>query len=119
MGLRFWVCKSGERITPNGNGEVRFQKSPCIVTCWHIFSLCGKLVGHFTVCSWLRVATAFIKRRANVLTKNWDDEVRNASLYHMLVETTARVCKSDSVKENWCVDGNEIKFKVDTSSELG
>ena len=34
-----------------------------------IFSLCGKLVGHFPVCRWLRVAVTFIKRLATAVTK--------------------------------------------------
>ena len=52
---------------------------------------------HFPVCSWLRVVTVFIKCKASLLTKEWDDEARDASLCHMLTETMARVCKSDLV----------------------
>ena len=55
------------------------------------------------MCGWLRVATAFIKRQANVLTKNW-------------AETIASVFQSDPVGGDWCVDGNEMKVWVDTSS---
>ena len=31
------------------------------VTCWSVFSVCGKLVGHYPICGWLRVAVAAIK----------------------------------------------------------
>ncbi len=77
-------------MTPSHrNGEVRFQKIPRIVTHQCIFSLCGKLVGHFPVCSWLCVATAFIKNQASTPTKNLDNEVKDASLCRMLAETMA------------------------------
>ena len=49
------------------------------------------------MCGWLKVATAFIKHQTSALTKNWDDEVRDASLSRMLLETMARVCESDPV----------------------
>ena len=35
---------------------------PSVLTRRTVFSFCGKLVGHYSVCGWLRVATAFIKR---------------------------------------------------------
>ena len=68
------------------------------------------------MCGWLRVATAFIKHQANALTKNWDNEVRDASLCCMLTETMARVCKSDPVMGDLCVDDNKMKVWVDASS---
>ena len=46
----------------------------------------------------------------------WDDELRDAALQSMLTETVARVTHDDSVRGNWCVDGNEFTVWVDASS---
>ena len=37
-------------------------------------------VGYFPVCNWLGVATVFIKLRVSIVTKRWDEEVRDAYL---------------------------------------
>ena len=57
-----------------------------------------------------------MKCQASVLTKNWDEEVRDASLHCMLAETMAGVCELDPVGGNWCIDGNKMKVWVDASS---
>ena len=81
-----------------------------------IFSVCGKLVGHFAVCGWLRVAVVAMKRRATSVSSGWDDEVRDAALRSMLTETVARLTHDNPVQGNWCVDGNEFTVWVDASS---
>lgn len=43
------------------------------------FSYCGKLVGRYPMYGWLRVDTAFVKRRANEVTEGWDRKWRNKS----------------------------------------
>ena len=82
-----------------------------------VFSLCGKLVGHFPVCSWLRPAVAFIKRRANAVTESWDDQVCCEHVRNFLVEVTERVRQSDPVRGRWDVCGDdEAHLWVDASS---
>ena len=112
LGLQVW----GENDSPWWKWGSNVPEINRIVNHQYILTLCGKLVGHFPVCSWLRVATAFIKHQTSVPTKNWDNEVRDASLCHMLMETTARVWELDPVGEDWCVDSNEMKVWVDASS---
>ena len=73
------------------------------------------LVGHSPLCGKLRLATVS-KHQASVVTKRWDDEVRDAYLYHMLAETMTRVCEEDPVGGEWWMDGNEMKVSVDSSS---
>ncbi|KFD49863.1 hypothetical protein M513_09330 [Trichuris suis] len=34
-----------------------------------VFSYCGEQVGHYPVCGWLRVASAYVKREANRATE--------------------------------------------------
>ena len=47
---------------------------PRVLTQRSVFPFCGKLVGHFPVVKWLRMAAAFIKRKAANMTKGWDDK---------------------------------------------
>ena len=64
----------------------------------------GRLVGHFSICGWLRMATAFIKLKTTALSKRGDDKVEDAFL-KCITETVARVCETDLVEENCCVNG--------------
>jgi len=112
LGLHVWEernklrwCRGGEPPTP-----------PDILTRRTIFSVCGKLTGHFPVCGWLRVATAFIKRRANAATIGWDDEVRDPLLSRMLADVFTRVAQTDPTRGDWCVDGQDVTVWVDASS---
>ena len=62
------------------------------------------------------MAVGFIKRLATVVSKGWDDRIKNASLCHILPETLTRVQEGDPVGGNWCVDSKEITVWVDASS---
>ena len=90
-----------------------FRLTSCVGA---FFSVCGKLVGHFPVCGWLRVAGAAIKRRATSVLSRWDDGVRDATLRSMLMETVARVTHDNPVWGNWYVDENKFTVWVDPSS---
>ena len=63
-----------------------------------LFSVCGKLVGHYPVAGWLRVACSYIKRHAE--RYKWEDYIGDIS-YQMICETLAKVCAEDPVKEQW------------------
>ena len=112
LGLQVWE-KDGFLQWKRGS---QIPEIPDGLTRWHVFSLCGKLVGHFPVCGWLRVAIAFIKHLATAVTKGWNDRIKNASLSHILAETLTRVQEADPVGGNWCMDGKEITVWVDASS---
>ena len=111
-----WVLKLGEQ------GELRWKRNnalgevPDTLTRHSVFSFCGKLVGHLTVCGWLQVATAFIKRRANSSTSTWDEEIHDESLRAMLEDTVRRVKQNDPAKGRWDVVGEEATVWVDASS---
>ena len=83
LGLQVWE-KDGTLRWKRGS---QIPEIPDGLTRRRVFSLCGKLVGHFPVCGWLRMAVAFIKRLATAVTKSWDDRIKNASLCHILTET--------------------------------
>ena len=89
---------------------------PQVLTQHSVFSFCGKLARHFPVVKSLRVAAAFIKRRAEDMTKGWDDKVTDVPLTTMITEVVARVCQEDPVRGKWCVDGLVLDVWVDASS---
>ena len=96
LGLQVWE-KDGTLRWKRGS---QISEIPNRLTCWRIFSLCGKLVGHFPICGWLRVAVAFIKRLATAVTKGWDGRIKNAFLSQILAETLTRVREADPVGGN-------------------
>ena len=76
-----------------------------------VFSMCGKLVGQFPVCGWLRVIAEVLKRRVTVVIKEWD-----ASLRQVMEETLASMTCDDLVQGNWGVSGEKLNVWVDASS---
>ena len=94
----------------------RVPDAPYIVTHRAVFSLCGRLIGHFLVCGWFRVACGVLKRRASSVTKDWDDETRDNLLQRMISETVDSVWRDDPANGDWCVDGWELKVLVIASS---
>ena len=91
-------------------------ETPHVLTKRSVFSCCGKLVGHLPVCGWLHVATAFIKRRANMLTSTWDKEIHDECLSFMLEDVYQRVMLHDPAGGRWDVSGEEVTVWVDASS---
>ena len=73
-------------------------------------------IGHLPVCGWLRVATAYMKRKANALTSTWDEVIYDESLRAMLEDTVQRVERNDPGKGRWNVVGEEATVWVDASS---
>ena len=65
-----------------------------------LFSICGKLVGHYPVVGWLRVACSYIKRHAG--GSAWDDKIGNRPLA-WIKEVVKRVQSSDPVQGVWFV----------------
>ena len=66
LGLRVWEEQGSPSLKrDNEAGEVPRQ-----LIRQSVFSYCGRLLGHFPVCAWLRVTIAFIKRKVNHLTSN-------------------------------------------------
>ena len=89
---------------------------PNKLTCRSVFSYCSKLVGHYPVCGWLRVATAFIKQRANDVTKGWDDMITGGQVRMLLEETVQEVRKSDPVRGRWSASNDGARVWVHASS---
>ena len=61
-------CMSGGITASSDEGEIGKSKIFLKRLLANMFPLCEKLIGDFLVCSWLRVATIFIKQQARALT---------------------------------------------------
>lgn len=125
-------CKPAERLASGTRvlgldvwgepGKLLWRRSnpvgeaPCVLTRRSVFSCCGKLVGHLPVCGWLRAASAFIKRRANMLSSSWDEEIHDECLHFMLRDVYQRLASHDPARGRWDVDGIEATVWVDASS---
>lgn len=98
----------GLSLKSNRCGELMFSRSNDIpspddithLTKRELFSICGKLVGHYPIVGWLRVSCSFIKRRSGDI--NWEDGV-SENVCTMVREVLRRVKSDDPVKGVWYV----------------
>ena len=112
LGLQVWV----EDNSLYWRRRNKIPDMPRVITRRNIFSLCDKLVGHLLVDGWLRVAVAFIKRRASDITAGRDDKIDDAPLNTIIKEILTRAHKEDSARGRWCVDSQALSVWVDASS---
>ena len=112
LGLQVW----GEDNSLYWRRGNKIPDMPRVITRRNVFSLCGKLIGHLPVGGWLRVAVAFIKRRASDATAGCDDKIDDAPLNTMIKEVFTRVHQEDPARGRWCVDGQTLSVWVDASS---
>ena len=63
-----------------------------------LFSICGKLYGHYPVAGWLRVVCSYLKRHAE--GERWEDFVGNV-VRDRLRLVVAEVNRDDPVKGQW------------------
>lgn len=73
------------------------------------FSVCGRLVGHYPVANWLRVACSYSKRHCQ--GERWDDAV-GAKAMTILREIIERVQHDDPVKGRWTVPTDTLEGVV-------
>ena len=97
----------GLKLEAGDNGALLFTRGnevPCsithMVTKRELFSICGKLVGHYPVAGWLRVACSFMKRHAE--GERWEDAVGEQTL-NFLDDVLHRVHEKDPVRGIWNV----------------
>ena len=96
------------------NGGLHFGRGneipsiPERVSRRELFSICGKLIGHYPVCGWLRVACSYLKRMAEGV--HWKDYV-GERVESVLSDMLREVAASDPVTGSWKVDRTE-KGKV-------
>jgi ribonuclease HI len=71
---------------------------PQTLTKRNLFSMCGQIIGHFPVATWLRPACSFIKRTTSEL--NWNDVVTSKTL-KLMNEVMAAIREKDPVEGRW------------------
>lgn len=79
-----------------------------------LFSICGKLIGHYPVAGWLRVACSFMKRNSEGTT--WEDEIGD-KVRGWLKDVLRRLREKDPARGAWkaATDG-DCKVWCDASS---
>ena len=85
----------------------------------NVFSVCGKIIGHYSVAGYLRVATSYIKRLCQGCT--WDDFAGDEAI-QKLKNLLDRLRRNDPVSGTWSVptggswnvwcDASKIAFGV-------
>ena len=110
----------GLKLRRDGQGNLAFRRGNEIpevgteLTKRELFSVCGKLVGHYPIAGWLRIACSFIKRQTG--SDCWESPV-NKEVIGMMQEVIARVNEDDPVKGKWHVgNGEEGVIWCDASS---
>ena len=101
LGLKITQDFSGQLIYARGN---QIPEIPTMITRRELFSICGKLVGHYPVSGWLRVACSYIKRCA--AGHRWEDNAGEIA-QRMIAETVERTRYEDPVKGVWNVPKRE------------
>ena len=103
-------------------GELRWSRDcaipdpPDSVTRRSVFVWCGRLVAHLPVCGWLRPAAAWVKRRANAVTRGWDDVTTDALLHAQISHVHSRLLAADPARGQWCWTGGRAIVWTDASS---
>ena len=126
------ACKQPERAADGArllglhvqlkNGELHWSRDndvpppPEIITRRAVFAWCGRLVAHLPVCSWLRQATAWLKRRVNAVTRGWDNATTDAALLSQISEVASRLATNDPASGPWRLAGERVIVRTDASA---
>ena len=92
------------------NGDLRFRRAnhipeiPEHLTKKELFSVCGKLTGHYPVAGWLRLACSYVKRHAG--GNNWHDDVGEETK-ERIKDVVREVERNDPVEGQWRVPNSE------------
>lgn len=105
LGLKLGRNQQGELMFSRANEVPAAERMKARMTKREVFSVCGKLVGHYPVAGWLRVACSFVKRQAE--GNRWDDYAGDRACT-LLKEVVERVHVEDPIKGRWKV-GSEIE----------
>ena len=97
LGLKIYKHKDGKYWFSRGN-SLNDWRCGAELTRERLFSLCGKVVGHYPVAGWARVACSFIKRMAE--GEGWKDKV-GPLVTKMAAELLTRVEKEDPIRGVW------------------
>ena len=101
----------GLKIQKNKEGVLMYHRAnelpeviPDKLTKKELFSICGKLIGHYPVAGWLRPACSYAKRHAE--GENWNDDVGDKTKQRMS-EMLEEVKKNDPVRGQWKIPSSD------------
>ena len=97
LGLKLKRSKAGGLEFQRGN---QIPEAKQYLSRRELFSICGKLTGHYPVAGWLRTACSYIKRHAE--GEKWEDKVGEKTTA-VLREVLKEVNRDDPVKGKWDV----------------
>ena len=97
LGLRLSRDQEGSLVFSR-NSEVPLVEHP--LSKRELFSICGKLVGHYPIAGWLRVACSFVKRQ--VEATGWDDYIGDKA-QSIVQEIVNQTSVQDPVRGRWQV----------------
>ena len=113
LGLRVYRDKTGILQWSRANSIEAFESYESL-SRRELFSICGKLTGHYPVAGWLRIACSYIKRHSN--GTKWEDTIGPVSS-RWLKETLFSLESNDPVHGKWVVGkGNSGTVWCDASS---
>ena len=113
LGLQLNTDRGGAVVFRRGKAIPEIKANE-VMTRRQLFSVCGKLTGHYPVAGWLRVACSFLKRVSE--GQLWDDFV-GLKAQSMLRELLERIATDDPVRGKWHVaETREGKVWCDASS---
>lgn len=95
LGLRLDRERNGELVFRRGNEIPEVQEN---LSRRELFSVCGRLLGHYPIAGWLRISCSYVKRRAE--GTRWDDKVGKETV-EMLQDILRRVRQEDPVRGRW------------------
>ena len=101
LGLKL-MNKMGKLMFRRGN---EIPETEGEISRWELFSICGKLLGHYPVAGWLRLACSYVKRRASAV--DWEDRVDCKTL-KVIQEILVDVEKKDPVTGAWHIPETKI-----------
>ena len=78
-----------------------------------LYSMCGRLVSHFPVAAWLRVACSYLKRLTSEF--EWDENLP-VSVVSMCTDLLNRVKQNDPCRGHWRVESIGCNMWCDASS---
>lgn len=97
LGLRV-LTKGSDLIWQRDNVINSIEKNDSSITKQELFSICGKLIGHYPSAGWLRPAVSFVKRMTNDV--DWKDFI-DENVLKILKEILQRIETDDPVKGFW------------------
>lgn len=106
LGLR--ISEKNGRLVWSRDNELDAFPATATITKREVFSICGRLLGHYPVAGWLRTACSFVKRLAS--DGAWDSPAPEVAL-RRLRETLERVRVNDPVQGEWLV-GSDKRGRV-------